>query len=194
MFAPRPKPPGTFSSSTFRCELAAQSRGRAQGTPVRGQGVPALTSRGGVVGPGAAGGGGAPGSAACTPIPQVPEAKEEGSAHLVVPGVCFTCPLTGATLRKDQRDAHIKEAILSVSGGPVSQPPAPEVLVPEPLQRAGWHRSSVTPLPAFDALKRLCVVRGVRHSKCTRVGREKPPLGHPSWRRPLSVVSGSFQR
>ncbi|EFB25358.1 hypothetical protein PANDA_018468, partial [Ailuropoda melanoleuca] len=43
----------------------------------------------------------------------VPEAKEEGSAHLVVPGVCFTCPLTGATLRKDQRDAHIKEAILS---------------------------------------------------------------------------------
>ncbi|XP_047561784.1 UBX domain-containing protein 6 isoform X1 [Lutra lutra] len=43
----------------------------------------------------------------------VPKAKEEGSAHLAVPGVCFTCPLTGATLRKDQRDAHIKEAILS---------------------------------------------------------------------------------
>ncbi|XP_027440182.1 UBX domain-containing protein 6 isoform X2 [Zalophus californianus] len=43
----------------------------------------------------------------------VPEAKEEGSAHLAVPSVCFTCPLTGATLRKDQRDAHIKEAILS---------------------------------------------------------------------------------
>ncbi|XP_077716537.1 UBX domain-containing protein 6 isoform X2 [Canis aureus] len=43
----------------------------------------------------------------------VPEPREEGSAHLAVPGVCFTCPLTGATLRKDQRDAHIKEAILS---------------------------------------------------------------------------------
>lgn len=154
MFAPRPELPGTFSSSTFRCEPAPQSRGRAQGTPVRGQGVPALTIRGGGVGPG---GGGAPGSAACTPVPQVPEAKEEGSAHLAVPGVRFTCPLTGATLRKDQRDAHIKEAILSVSGSPASRPPAPEVLVPEPLQRAGWHWSLVTPLPAFDALKRLCV-------------------------------------
>ncbi|XP_020021471.2 UBX domain-containing protein 6 [Castor canadensis] len=43
----------------------------------------------------------------------VPEPKEEGSAHLAVPGVYFTCPLTGATLRRDQRDAHIKEAILS---------------------------------------------------------------------------------
>uniref|UniRef100_A0A8C6FWV9 UBX domain-containing protein 6 n=1 Tax=Moschus moschiferus TaxID=68415 RepID=A0A8C6FWV9_MOSMO len=40
------------------------------------------------------------------------EPKEEGSAHLVVPGVYFTCPLTGAILRKDQRDARIREAIL----------------------------------------------------------------------------------
>nr|XP_027808206.1 UBX domain-containing protein 6 isoform X2 [Marmota flaviventris] len=44
---------------------------------------------------------------------EVPEPKEEGSTHLAVPGVYFTCPLTGATLRRDQRDAHIKEAILS---------------------------------------------------------------------------------
>uniref|UniRef100_A0A8C8Y779 UBX domain-containing protein 6 n=1 Tax=Panthera leo TaxID=9689 RepID=A0A8C8Y779_PANLE len=44
---------------------------------------------------------------------RVPEPREEGSTHLAVPAVCFTCPLTGATLRKDQRDAHIKEAILS---------------------------------------------------------------------------------
>ncbi|XP_043442165.1 UBX domain-containing protein 6 isoform X1 [Prionailurus viverrinus] len=44
---------------------------------------------------------------------KVPEPREEGSTHLAVPAVCFTCPLTGATLRKDQRDAHIKEAILS---------------------------------------------------------------------------------
>nr|XP_055227291.1 UBX domain-containing protein 6 isoform X3 [Gorilla gorilla gorilla] len=43
----------------------------------------------------------------------VSEPREEGSAHLAVPGVYFTCPLTGATLRKDQRDACIKEAILS---------------------------------------------------------------------------------
>uniref|UniRef100_A0A7N9IB80 UBX domain-containing protein 6 n=1 Tax=Macaca fascicularis TaxID=9541 RepID=A0A7N9IB80_MACFA len=43
----------------------------------------------------------------------VSEPREEGSAHLAVPGVYFTCPLTGATLRKDQRDARIKEAILS---------------------------------------------------------------------------------
>lgn len=42
-----------------------------------------------------------------------PEPREEGSAHLAVPGVYFTCPLTGATLRKDQRDARIREAILS---------------------------------------------------------------------------------
>ncbi|XP_074164375.1 UBX domain-containing protein 6 isoform X1 [Sminthopsis crassicaudata] len=38
-------------------------------------------------------------------------AKEEGSSNLSVTGVYFTCPFTGATLRKDQRDAHIKEAI-----------------------------------------------------------------------------------
>ncbi|XP_046300027.1 UBX domain-containing protein 6 isoform X1 [Marmota monax] len=44
---------------------------------------------------------------------EVPEPKEEGSTHLAVPGVYFTCPITGATLRRDQRDAHIKEAILS---------------------------------------------------------------------------------
>ncbi|XP_058138046.1 UBX domain-containing protein 6 isoform X3 [Dasypus novemcinctus] len=43
----------------------------------------------------------------------VPEPKEEGAAHLAVPGVYFTCPLTGATLRKEQRDVGIKEAILS---------------------------------------------------------------------------------
>uniref|UniRef100_A0A8I3WE01 UBX domain-containing protein 6 n=1 Tax=Callithrix jacchus TaxID=9483 RepID=A0A8I3WE01_CALJA len=43
----------------------------------------------------------------------VSQPREEGSAHLAVPGVYFTCPLTGATLRKDQRDACIKEAILS---------------------------------------------------------------------------------
>ncbi|MBZ3873969.1 UBX domain-containing protein 6 [Sciurus carolinensis] len=44
---------------------------------------------------------------------EVPEPKEEGSTHLAVPGVYFICPLTGVTLRRDQRDAHIKEAILS---------------------------------------------------------------------------------
>ncbi|XP_004441347.1 PREDICTED: UBX domain-containing protein 6 [Ceratotherium simum simum] len=42
-----------------------------------------------------------------------PEPREEGSPHVAAPGVFFTCPLTGATLRKDQRDARIKEAILS---------------------------------------------------------------------------------
>ncbi|XP_048197919.1 UBX domain-containing protein 6 isoform X2 [Perognathus longimembris pacificus] len=43
----------------------------------------------------------------------VPEAKEEGSGPLAVTGVYFTCPLTGATLRRDQRDTGIKEAIMS---------------------------------------------------------------------------------
>ncbi|CAK6445613.1 unnamed protein product [Pipistrellus nathusii] len=43
----------------------------------------------------------------------VSEPKEEGSTPLAVPGVYFTCPLTGDILRKDQRDTRIKEAILS---------------------------------------------------------------------------------
>uniref|UniRef100_A0A8C6RS04 UBX domain-containing protein 6 n=1 Tax=Nannospalax galili TaxID=1026970 RepID=A0A8C6RS04_NANGA len=43
----------------------------------------------------------------------VPESKEEVSPHLAVPDVYFKCPITGATLRRDQRDARIKEAILS---------------------------------------------------------------------------------
>lgn len=38
---------------------------------------------------------------------------EEGSTHLAVPCVYFTCPLTGASLRKDQREAGIREAILA---------------------------------------------------------------------------------
>lgn len=54
---------------------------------------------------------------------QMPEPKEEGSTHLAVPGVYFICPLTGALLRKDQRDSHVREAIALVSGGP--WPPVP---------------------------------------------------------------------
>lgn len=61
--------------------------------------------------------------AQCSRPHQVPEPKQEGSTHLAVPGVYFTCPLTGATLRRDQRDAHIKEAILSVSAVPCASPP-----------------------------------------------------------------------
>nr|XP_060640922.1 UBX domain-containing protein 6 [Anolis sagrei ordinatus] len=37
---------------------------------------------------------------------------EEGPSIFSVSGVYFTCPLTGATVRKDQRDARIKQAIL----------------------------------------------------------------------------------
>ncbi|KAM4888498.1 UBX domain-containing protein 6 isoform 1-T1 [Thomomys bottae] len=44
---------------------------------------------------------------------KIPEAKEEGSGHLAVTGVYFICPLTGATIRRDQRDTRIKEAITS---------------------------------------------------------------------------------
>lgn len=33
---------------------------------------------------------------------------------LSVSGVYFTCPLTGATLTKSEREVHIKEAILMV--------------------------------------------------------------------------------
>lgn len=35
-------------------------------------------------------------------------------ACLSVSGVYFTCPLTGATLTKSEREVHIKEAILMV--------------------------------------------------------------------------------
>lgn len=105
------------------------------------------------------------------PPPQVPEAKEEGSAHLAVPGVCFTCPLTGATLRKDQRDAHIKEAILSVSG---SAGPAP----------GSWVARVCGGGACVVSLERQRV-RGVRNVQCPRAAEEKPPLAFPSWRRPL---------
>ena len=50
----------------------------------------------------------------------VQEPKEEGSAHLAVPGVYFTCLLTGAILQKDQQDARIREAILMVSALPAA--------------------------------------------------------------------------
>lgn len=38
----------------------------------------------------------------------------KGATHLSVPGVYFTCPLTGATLTRSEREAHVKEAILMV--------------------------------------------------------------------------------
>nr|XP_044991358.1 UBX domain-containing protein 6 isoform X2 [Jaculus jaculus] len=41
------------------------------------------------------------------------EPREDLPAQLAVTGVYFTCPLTGATLRREQRDASIREAILS---------------------------------------------------------------------------------
>ncbi|XP_074834263.1 UBX domain-containing protein 6 isoform X2 [Carettochelys insculpta] len=39
-------------------------------------------------------------------------AIEEETGGLSVSGVYFICPLTGATIRKDKKEAHIKEAIL----------------------------------------------------------------------------------
>ncbi|XP_025052296.1 UBX domain-containing protein 6 isoform X1 [Alligator sinensis] len=42
-------------------------------------------------------------------------AEEEECAGLSVSGVYFICPLTGATVKKDKREAHIREAILSHS-------------------------------------------------------------------------------
>lgn len=38
----------------------------------------------------------------------------KGASPLSVPGVYFTCPLTGATLTRGEREAHVKEAILMV--------------------------------------------------------------------------------
>ncbi|NWW77164.1 UBXN6 protein, partial [Climacteris rufus] len=37
--------------------------------------------------------------------------EEEGAAAPSVSGVYFTCPLTGATVRKDQKEKHLREAI-----------------------------------------------------------------------------------
>lgn len=42
------------------------------------------------------------------------ELLAKGAACLSVSGVYFTCPLTGATLSKSEREAHVKEAILMV--------------------------------------------------------------------------------
>lgn len=39
---------------------------------------------------------------------------EKDLSCLSVSGVYFTCPLTGATLTKSEREVHIKEAILMV--------------------------------------------------------------------------------
>lgn len=60
-------------------------------------------------------------------LTQDPEAaEEEECAGLSVSGVYFICPLTGATVKKDKREAHIREAILSVSGSSAKHrlPPA----------------------------------------------------------------------
>lgn len=38
----------------------------------------------------------------------------KGATCLSVSGVYFTCPLTGATLTKSEREARVKEAILMV--------------------------------------------------------------------------------
>lgn len=55
--------------------------------------------------------------AAAAVKPKTSSSEEEPTAHkdncgFSVSGVYFTCPLTGAILRKNQRDAHIREAIL----------------------------------------------------------------------------------
>lgn len=62
------------------------------------------------------------------------EVQEEGSGPLAVPGVFFTCPLTGATLSREQREAGIREAIVSVSRGAPCQPWKP-----------GWAQSTDFP-------------------------------------------------
>lgn len=86
---------------------------------------------------------------------QMPEPKEEGSTHLAVPGVYFICPLTGALLRKDQRDSHVREAIALVSGGP--WPPFP----PDVL---GSELPSVSPGEAGQRFPLMCPpAYGVRH-------------------------------
>lgn len=55
--------------------------------------------------------------AAAAVKPKTSSSEEETTAHqdnsvFSVSGIYFTCPLTGATLQKNQRDAHIREAIL----------------------------------------------------------------------------------
>ncbi|TWW57701.1 UBX domain-containing protein 6 isoform X1 [Takifugu flavidus] len=45
-------------------------------------------------------------------VASVEGAEMKGATRLSVPGVYFTCPLTGATLTRSEREAHVKEAIL----------------------------------------------------------------------------------
>lgn len=43
------------------------------------------------------------------------EQKEEGAAAPSVSGVYFICPLTGAVVRKEQKEKQLREAIQAVS-------------------------------------------------------------------------------
>lgn len=50
----------------------------------------------------------------------------EGAARPSVSGVYFTCPLTGAVVRRDQKEKHVREAIQLVStAGCTPLPPSP---------------------------------------------------------------------
>lgn len=117
--------------------------------------------------------------------PQVPEPKEEGSAPLAVPGVYFTCPLTGATLRKDQRDSRIREAILSVSAGLVPPPLTWRLQGRSCLQQAPLRPGGTGPSPSAPAYivsvvtcsERECS-RVAQNSEHRRAGRQKPPSTH----------------
>ncbi|XP_063057013.1 UBX domain-containing protein 6 [Engraulis encrasicolus] len=51
-------------------------------------------------------------AAATAATPEAPAGPVMESRNLSVPGIYFTCPLTGALLTKAEREPHIKEAIL----------------------------------------------------------------------------------
>lgn len=72
----------------------------------------------------------------------------KGATCLSVSGVYFTCPLTGATLTKSEREAHVKEAILMV------RPKATGLFIAHSLEAVVWVDDTRTVVPA-SGLRRM---------------------------------------
>lgn len=69
----------------------------------------------------------------------------EGAAAPSVSGVYFLCPLTGAVVRKDEKEKHLREAIQSVSTVPAGG------LESQSCGEPGWKGSSASTFLLFNS-------------------------------------------
>lgn len=117
----------------------------------------------------------------------------------------FTCPLTGAILRKDQRDTRIKEAILSVSRRSV--PPSLTLRFQVGAAFSEPQESQLVQIlrSVFTCVYCVCchlfkeVVLTCDKNSGYKKGRQTkttspPPPSYPSRMQPLWVVQVPFQR